>query len=106
MKSSDLIQKALEQQRMTEVETLKKRVAELEKRVAALEPKPEPAPPPMTDPELDAWAKAAADAITHITEIDVCFKCDRTISYQVPCGQWEYPVTCPRCKATYKKTRF
>jgi Zn finger protein HypA/HybF involved in hydrogenase expression len=110
---------ALQQQQATENKALKKRVAELEKRVAELEAPQKAAQKAaeeeaaaerllasMSEAEMMAWAEKAAAAITHITELGVCSKCKKSAWHDVPNGQWKYTVTCPHCKHAEEKTRF
>jgi Zn finger protein HypA/HybF involved in hydrogenase expression len=110
MLSSELIRKALQRIEMNadaKIAALEKRIQTLEAELASLTvPKQEETMPMMTEAELQAWAKDAAAKITHITEIDTCSKCDRTMSNNIPTGQWKYTVTCGKCGHKEEKSRF
>lgn len=106
MKSSDLIQRALQQQsEMNTIAKLEKRIKTLEAQLAALTvPPKEETFPEMTEAEMEAWAKTAAESITHITNIDVCSKCSRTVTTEVPVGQWKHTVKCGKCGHAEEKS--
>jgi hypothetical protein len=109
MKASTLIQRALQNQMNSQVKitALEKRIQELEAQLEALTvPKQETPPPEMTEAEMEEWAKKAADAITHITVYGCCSKCNRSIAYDHPCGQWKYKVTCGKCGHSEEKSMF
>ena len=99
MKSSDLIRLALQHQtEMTTIANLERRIKTLEAQIEAMTvPKKEEPLPEMTEKELEEWVKTAADSITHITNIDVCSKCSRTVTTEVPVGQWKHMVKCGKC---------